>query len=67
MVSCAVANVIEHFYRNSVWILLRLNHAGRNSADNHGFGDPALTVTCNIADHFAAARRVPDVNSVLEI
>src|SRR5882724_2699295 len=67
MVSCTVANVIEHFYRNSVWILLRLYHAGRNSADDHGFDDPALTVTCNVADHFTAAGRVTDVNSVLEI
>src|SRR6202041_155819 len=67
MVRSAVAQLIEHRHREAVGIFVGLQQLRWDRADEHGFGDAALSVLCDVARHLAAACGVTDVNGVFEI
>ena len=64
MVRRAIADAIHHFFRHTVGVFIGLHEEGRDGADEHGFGDPALAVPRNVPGHFTAAGGMADVNRI---
>ncbi len=64
-----LAEAVEYFDRRAAGVLFGLEHQRRNGGDQHGLGDAALrlAVLCDIARHFAAARRMADMDGILQV
>src|SRR5438093_915567 len=59
--------VVEHLLRQSPGIGRRLHHQRRHGADDDRLGHAAFAVAREVVHHFAAPRRVPDMDCVLEV
>src|SRR5215467_7203116 len=57
--------VVEHLFRQAIWIGGSFDHQRRNGTENGSFCDPALAMATEIAHDLTTARRMADVNRVL--
>lgn len=63
----ALADLVEYGQGDAVGVCAGLNHQRRDCADEDGFGYAAFSVFGDIADHFAAACGVTDVDGVFQV
>ena len=63
----AGANPVEHIDRQALRVVSCLEHQRRDGADQHGLGNALRAMPRDVANDFAAAGGVSDVNGVSQI
>src|SRR5262249_47478950 len=61
------AEFVEDLDRQAAWVVRRLQHERRDRPDEDGLGDPFRAVSADIAGYFPTARRVADMDHVLQV
>src|SRR5262245_62547931 len=59
--------VVEHLFRQAIWIGGSFDHQRRNGTENGSFCDPVVAMATEIAHDLTTAHRMADVNRVLKV